>query len=185
MTLEQLSWFVDDTVKRELQGLKGVGRVDRYGGVDREIRVALDPDRLMASASPAATSTASSAPPMSTSPAGAARSAARSSRSARWPARSVEELAATKIVLPGGREVRSQGPRHRHRSPRSRELRPARRRAGRRPSQVFRSKGASDVASRRCRRAKIDELRAEKSRHRHHQDRRFGRTTRSATTRRP
>jgi hypothetical protein len=38
MTLEQLSWHVDDVVARELQGLKGVGRVDRYGGVDREIR---------------------------------------------------------------------------------------------------------------------------------------------------
>lgn len=47
MTLEQLSWFVDDTVKRSLQGLKGVGRIDRIGGVDREIRVLVDPDRLM------------------------------------------------------------------------------------------------------------------------------------------
>jgi hydrophobe/amphiphile efflux-1 (HAE1) family protein len=48
MTLEQLSWHVDDVIKRELQALKGVGRVDRYGGVDREIRVQLDPDRLLA-----------------------------------------------------------------------------------------------------------------------------------------
>ncbi|WP_298922718.1 efflux RND transporter permease subunit, partial [uncultured Bosea sp.] len=48
MTLEQLSWHVDDIVARELQGLKGVGRVERYGGVDREIRISLDPDRLLA-----------------------------------------------------------------------------------------------------------------------------------------
>ena len=48
MTLEQLSWHVDDVIKRQLQGLKGVGRVERYGGVDREIRVLLDPDRLLA-----------------------------------------------------------------------------------------------------------------------------------------
>jgi hydrophobe/amphiphile efflux-1 (HAE1) family protein len=48
MTLEQLSWYVDDTVKRALQGLKGVGRVERYGGADREIRIELDPDRMMA-----------------------------------------------------------------------------------------------------------------------------------------
>ena len=47
-TLEQLSWHVDDVIKRQLQGLKGVGRVERYGGVDREIRVLLDPDRLLA-----------------------------------------------------------------------------------------------------------------------------------------
>jgi hydrophobe/amphiphile efflux-1 (HAE1) family protein len=46
MTLEQLSWHVDDVVKRQLQGLKGVGRVERIGGVDREIKVELDPDRL-------------------------------------------------------------------------------------------------------------------------------------------
>ena len=48
MTLEQLSWHVDDVIKRQLQGLKGVGRIERYGGVDREIRVLLDPDRLLA-----------------------------------------------------------------------------------------------------------------------------------------
>ncbi|HEV7252525.1 MAG TPA: efflux RND transporter permease subunit [Mesorhizobium sp.] len=48
MTIEELSWFVDDTVVRELQALKGVARVDRYGGVTREIQVELDPDRLSA-----------------------------------------------------------------------------------------------------------------------------------------
>ncbi|MFM9975377.1 MAG: efflux RND transporter permease subunit, partial [Beijerinckiaceae bacterium] len=46
MTLEQLSWHVDDVVKRQLQGAKGVGRVSRIGGVDREIRITLNPDRL-------------------------------------------------------------------------------------------------------------------------------------------
>ena len=46
MTLEQLSWFVDDVVQRRLQGQKGIGRVDRYGGADREIRVELDPLKL-------------------------------------------------------------------------------------------------------------------------------------------
>ncbi|RCW28056.1 multidrug efflux pump subunit AcrB [Ciceribacter lividus] len=48
MTLEELSWFVDDTIKRALQGQSGIGRVDRYGGADREIRVELNPDRLNA-----------------------------------------------------------------------------------------------------------------------------------------
>ncbi|GEO85586.1 MULTISPECIES: efflux RND transporter permease subunit [Alphaproteobacteria] len=46
MTLEELSWFVDDTIKRALQGQPGIGKIDRYGGADREIRVELDPDRL-------------------------------------------------------------------------------------------------------------------------------------------
>ena len=48
MTPEQVSWFVDDVVIRALQGVKGVGSIERVGGVDREIRVSLDPDRLNA-----------------------------------------------------------------------------------------------------------------------------------------
>jgi len=48
MTPEELSWFVDDTVARALQSVKGVSKIERIGGVDREIRVALDPDRLAA-----------------------------------------------------------------------------------------------------------------------------------------
>jgi len=48
MTPEELSWFVDDVVVRALQGVKGVSQIDRFGGVEREIRVALDPDRLLA-----------------------------------------------------------------------------------------------------------------------------------------
>jgi multidrug efflux pump subunit AcrB len=46
MTVEELSWFVDDTVTRALQGKPGIGRVDRYGGAEREIRVELDPIRM-------------------------------------------------------------------------------------------------------------------------------------------
>src|SRR6185437_12235332 len=48
MTVEQLSWFIDDTVARDLQSLKGVGDVSRFGGVDREVRVSLDPEKLLA-----------------------------------------------------------------------------------------------------------------------------------------
>ena len=48
MSLEELSWFVDDTVKRALQGQPGIGRVDRYGGAEREVRIELNPDKLNA-----------------------------------------------------------------------------------------------------------------------------------------
>ena len=48
MTLEELSWFVEDTAVRKLQGLKGVAQVDRYGGVDREVKVELDAGRMNA-----------------------------------------------------------------------------------------------------------------------------------------
>jgi multidrug efflux pump subunit AcrB len=44
----ELSWFVDLTVMRELSAVSGLGKVNRIGGVDREIRVALDPDRMSA-----------------------------------------------------------------------------------------------------------------------------------------
>lgn len=48
MTVAELSWFVDDTVTRDLQGVSGVGRVERIGGAEREIHVELDADRLQA-----------------------------------------------------------------------------------------------------------------------------------------
>ncbi|HJZ29529.1 MAG TPA: efflux RND transporter permease subunit [Hyphomicrobiaceae bacterium] len=47
-TPEELSWFVDDVVVRALQGVKGVSQIERFGGAEREIRIALDPDRLSA-----------------------------------------------------------------------------------------------------------------------------------------
>jgi multidrug efflux pump subunit AcrB len=45
-TQDQLSRYVDNVVIRELQGLRGVAQVDRIGGVEREILVSLEPDRL-------------------------------------------------------------------------------------------------------------------------------------------
>ena len=46
MSLEQLSWFVDNTVAKELLSIDGMAQVRRSGGVDREIRVILDPARM-------------------------------------------------------------------------------------------------------------------------------------------
>lgn len=48
MTVEQLSWFIDDTLNRRLMGIEGVSVVSRIGGVSREIRVELDPVRMQA-----------------------------------------------------------------------------------------------------------------------------------------
>ena len=48
MTVEQLSWFIDDTLNRRLMGIEGVSIVSRTGGVSREIRVELDPVRMQA-----------------------------------------------------------------------------------------------------------------------------------------
>ena len=45
---EALSWFVDDTLTRQLLKVPGVGAVNRVGGVAREMSIALDPTRLQA-----------------------------------------------------------------------------------------------------------------------------------------
>jgi len=43
-----LSWFVDDDVAKALLSVPGVSSVSRTGGVDREVRIELIPERLMA-----------------------------------------------------------------------------------------------------------------------------------------
>ena len=48
MSETELSWFIDNTISRKLQASPGVARIDRLGGVDREINVLVDPDRLAA-----------------------------------------------------------------------------------------------------------------------------------------
>jgi Cation/multidrug efflux pump len=48
MTIEQLSWFIDDTISKTLLSIEGLAAVERNGGVDREIRVVVDPERMMA-----------------------------------------------------------------------------------------------------------------------------------------
>lgn len=48
MTIEQLSWFIDDTVANRLLKIEGMAEVGRFGGVDREIEVILDSARMQA-----------------------------------------------------------------------------------------------------------------------------------------
>jgi multidrug efflux pump subunit AcrB len=48
MDEEALSWLVDDTLSRLLLSIKGVGAVNRVGGVTREVQVALEPARMQA-----------------------------------------------------------------------------------------------------------------------------------------
>jgi multidrug efflux pump subunit AcrB len=45
---EALSWFVDNDVTKAILAVRGVGSVARVGGVAREVRVELDPSRLLA-----------------------------------------------------------------------------------------------------------------------------------------
>ncbi|MDJ0978380.1 MAG: efflux RND transporter permease subunit [Erythrobacter sp.] len=48
MTIEELSWFIDDTVSKRLLNVEGMAEVGRFGGVDREIEVILDPAKMQA-----------------------------------------------------------------------------------------------------------------------------------------
>ncbi|MGE5152530.1 MAG: efflux RND transporter permease subunit, partial [Bdellovibrio bacteriovorus] len=48
MDEEALSWFVDNRVTKSLLAVRGVGAVARVGGVDRQVLIELDPDRLLA-----------------------------------------------------------------------------------------------------------------------------------------
>jgi len=45
---EALSWLVDNDINRKLLSLRGVGAVNRVGGMTREVRIALDVNRLQA-----------------------------------------------------------------------------------------------------------------------------------------
>ncbi len=106
-TLEGLSWHVDDVIKRQLQGLKGVGRVERQGGVVREIRIILDPARLLALG---ITASAVNQQVRATNVdlGGGRGEVGGQEQTIRTlaGAREVEQLAETKIVIPGGRDVR-------------------------------------------------------------------------------
>jgi multidrug efflux pump subunit AcrB len=45
---ESLSWFVDNQIAKAMLAVRGVGAVSRVGGVTREIRVEIDPNKLFA-----------------------------------------------------------------------------------------------------------------------------------------
>ncbi len=45
---QALSWFVDHEITRKLIAVRGVGAINRVGGVNREVRVAVDPLKLQA-----------------------------------------------------------------------------------------------------------------------------------------
>lgn len=48
MTVEELSWFIDDTVAKKLLAINGLAEVTRFAGVDRQIEVLLDPVKMQA-----------------------------------------------------------------------------------------------------------------------------------------
>ena len=107
MSVEKLSWFIDDSVARELQSLHGVGEVKRFGGVDREIRVSLDPEKLLALGVTA--EAVNEQVRANNVDLGGGRGELGGQEQAIRTlagARTVADLAALPIALPGGRRVR-------------------------------------------------------------------------------
>jgi multidrug efflux pump subunit AcrB len=107
MSPEEISWFVDNEVSRSLLAIGGVGEVNRSGGVNREIRVELDPDRLASYGLTAATVSQSLTGVNSDQPGGRV-TISGSERSIRTlgAAGSIAQLSETLIPLSGGRTVR-------------------------------------------------------------------------------
>lgn len=107
MTLEELSWFVDDTVKRAVQGQPGVGKIDRFGGADREVRIELNADKLESFGITAADVNQQMRSMNADVGSGRGQIAgAEQAIRVLGDARSVEKLASTTIALPNGRFVR-------------------------------------------------------------------------------
>ncbi|MBY0334902.1 MAG: efflux RND transporter permease subunit [Acetobacteraceae bacterium] len=107
MDQAQLSWFVTDSVAKALLAVPGVAQVNRVGGVEREIRVALRPDRLLALGITAAQvneqlRAANINLPGGRGTLGVSEQSIRTLGSAE----SVASLRARPIILPGGRTAR-------------------------------------------------------------------------------
>jgi HAE1 family hydrophobic/amphiphilic exporter-1 len=102
-----LSWWIDKELSRELLAVRGIGGVQRLGGVDREIRVELDPAKMMALGVTASEISRQLRAQNVNLPGGRAEvgGQAQSIRTL-GGAETVEQLAETRIVLADGRSVR-------------------------------------------------------------------------------
>lgn len=107
MTVEQLSWFIDDTLNRRLMGVEGVSIVSRTGGVSREIKVELDPLRMQAQGV-TASQINQQLRATNLNAAGGRAEIAGSEQSVRvlGSALTAHDLAQTQIALGGGRTIR-------------------------------------------------------------------------------
>ncbi|MCL6729015.1 efflux RND transporter permease subunit [Sphingomonas hankyongi] len=107
MTLEQLSWYIDNTVAKRLLGVEGIAAVSRGGGVDRTIRVILDPAALQSQGITAA-QVNQQLRQSNFNGAGGRAEVAGSEQSVRvlGNAKDAYALSQTQISLPGGRFVK-------------------------------------------------------------------------------
>ena len=107
MTLEELSWYVDNDVAHKLRAVPGVAAVSREGGVDRQIRVVLNPMALQTQGITAA-QVNQQLRQINLNATGGRAEIAGSEQAVRvlGNAHTAYELSQTQIALPGGRSVR-------------------------------------------------------------------------------
>jgi multidrug efflux pump subunit AcrB len=104
---EALSWFVDNQVAKRMLSVRGVGSVSRVGGVSRELRVELDPSRMLALGVTAAEVSRQLKQVQQEAPGGRATlGGAEQSLRTIATVQSAAELAAMDIPLTDGRRVR-------------------------------------------------------------------------------
>ena len=107
LSKEDLSWFVDNTVTKRLLAVEGVSQVTRGGGVSREIRVELDPQRMQALGVTAAEVNQQLRTLNLDSPGGRAQiGGGEQAIRVLGEARTAKALGDTQIMLPGGRFAR-------------------------------------------------------------------------------
>ncbi|WP_448662984.1 efflux RND transporter permease subunit [Sphingomonas sp. CJ20] len=107
MTIEDLSWYVDNTVAKDLLGIPGTASVSRNGGVKREIRVIVDPAKLQ-SLGITASQINQQLRQVNLNAAGGKAEISGSEQSVRvlGNARSAYDLGQTQVSLGGGRTTR-------------------------------------------------------------------------------
>jgi multidrug efflux pump subunit AcrB len=162
MSLEELSWFVDNTIAKRMVAIPGVAQVSRGGGVSREIRVDLIPERMQAYGITAAQVNSQLRTLNLDVPGGRTEvSGAEQAVRVLGGAKTAIDLGETRISLPGGRFVRLSDIADVRDG--TSEQRTIARLDGRQVTSfgLFKAKGASDVEVYERMNKVLDELRAE------------------------
>ncbi len=104
---EAVSWFVDNDIAKLLLSVRGVGAINRVGGVSREVQIQLDPQKLQALNATAADISRQLAS-VQIERAGGRADVAGSQQPLRTVAqlKSAGELAQLQLSLPDGRRIR-------------------------------------------------------------------------------
>src|SRR5450432_4136173 len=162
LTPEELSWAIDNTITKRLLAISGVAQVQRIGGVDREIRVELDPGRMQAMGL-TAVQVNEQLRELNMDAAGGRAQIGGGEQAIRvlGGAKTAQALGDTQVILPGGKFVRLREIAEVRDG--IAEVRTIARLNGRSATTfgVFKAKGASDVSVAKAVRIELDKIKAE------------------------